>query len=505
MKKKIYSKWITILCVCSLISCSDFLEESSLDEVKPSTVTDLEQLMLGEAYLGMNSIFDYIELLTDNVESSFSTALGQEACLRSGGAIFTWQPDMYEQMELNGVVGRDTWQNLYQKIKGCNVVLDMLDEVTGSKSDRLNLKGQALSLRAFYYFMLVNTYALPYNAKGIDIETALGVPLIIEATVKDEFPIRASVGDVYRQIEKDLLEAKLLMDQYGQANYQYKVTPLFVDLLLSRMYLYMEKWDQVVKYASSVITQKPTLRKLSDYYRIVVDEWWGTETLTYDRDQAGVYNSDSPELIWGYGQSGSYGNYYVGIMNLMYEGNKPAFSVSQDLVNLYEAKDMRLHFYYEQYFIAMLYGVTAPLVGEKCKNDPRYNASRGMRVAEAYLNRAEANIRLFLNNGDENLRKAALRDLNYLREHRFETSYEEVDKTGQELLDFCLAERRRELSFEDHRWFDLRRLGMPEIKHQFTISAGQTQEYVLPANGARYVLPIPKVVLEENPALIQNP
>ena len=83
MKKQIYLLLIGISFVWSLSSCGDFLEESSLDEIRPSTVTDLEQLMLGEAYLGMSSIFDYIELLTDNVESSFSTASGQENGLQA--------------------------------------------------------------------------------------------------------------------------------------------------------------------------------------------------------------------------------------------------------------------------------------------------------------------------------------------------------------------------------------------------------------------------------------
>ena len=45
---------------------------------------------------------------------------------------------------------------------------------------------------------------------------------------------------------------------------------------------------------------------------------------------------------------------------------------------------------------------------------------------------------------------------NYLREHRFRQPYEDVNITdGQTLLEFCLDERRKELAFDDHRWFDL--------------------------------------------------
>ena len=129
-----------------------------------------------------------------------------------------------------------------------------------------------------------------------------------------------------------------------------------------------------------------------------------------------------------------------------------------------------------------------------------------MRVAEAYLNRAEANIHLFMKNGKDENRVSALKDLNYLRAHRFKQPYNDVSITdGQELLDFCLEERRKELAFEEHRWFDLRRCGMPELVHEITFTQGQVQEVRLEEGSNRYVLPIPKKVLDKNPALIQNP
>ena len=48
-------------------------------------------------------------------------------------------------------------------------------------------------------------------------------------------------------------------------------------------------------------------------------------------------------------------------------------------------------------------------------------------MTEAYLNRAEANIRLFLKNGSDALRVSALADLNYLRSHRFTQPYVDVE------------------------------------------------------------------------------
>ena len=66
-----------VLITLSFISCDDFLTESSQDEVRPNTTTDLEELLLGEGYASRTPIFPYLELLTDNVESNYSNATGQ--------------------------------------------------------------------------------------------------------------------------------------------------------------------------------------------------------------------------------------------------------------------------------------------------------------------------------------------------------------------------------------------------------------------------------------------
>ena len=94
--------------------------------------------------------------------------------------------------------------------------------------------------------------------------------------------------------------------------------------------------------------------------------------------------------------------------------------------------------------------------------------------------------------------------MNYLRSFRFDR-YQEVEiSDDKKLLQFCLDERRREMAFEDMRWFDLRRLGMPEIKHIITYEENNPQEIVLKKGSNRYTLPISKKVLDQNPALVQN-
>lgn len=121
MKSFFYYLMISILGI-GMIGCGDFLEETSQDEVRPSTVDDLEQLLLGEGYLRNDVLFPYLELLTDNVQSNYSSDESMTTSLQQGAFVFTWSYDMFDRLEEAGVRNVNTWEFLYSKIKGCNVV-----------------------------------------------------------------------------------------------------------------------------------------------------------------------------------------------------------------------------------------------------------------------------------------------------------------------------------------------------------------------------------------------
>ena len=96
--------------------------------------------------------------------------------------------------------------------------------------------------------------------------------------------------------------------------------------------------------------------------------------------------------------------------------------------------------------------------------------------------------------------------LNRLREKRFDPEdYDDVTFTDQaELIQFIRDERRRELCFEGHRWFDLRRWGMPSFTHKWHDNAETTRTYMLEENDLLYTVPIPDEALELNNKLEQN-
>ena len=130
-----------------------------------------------------------------------------------------------------------------------------------------------------------------------------------------------------------------------------------------------------------------------------------------------------------------------------------------------------------------------------------------IRLAEVYLNKAEA---LAMQDRDEE----AAAVLKELRDKRFITgTNHEITETGKELIDKIRWERRWELCFEGHRWFDLRRYAVSpkytdskEIRHACYENGGNNTAvlagyYVLgtyDVDAEAYVLPIPKYAMEYN-------
>ena len=96
-------------------------------------------------------------------------------------------------------------------------------------------------------------------------------------------------------------------------------------------------------------------------------------------------------------------------------------------------------------------------------------------------------------------------DLNKLRRNRI-TGYQDVAISDPDLLlKEIRLERRLELTLEGHRWLDLRRYGMPSIKHTWLPGVGMAlQTYVLKEKDPMYTLPLPESVIGANPALTQN-
>src|SRR5690606_11561209 len=149
----------------------------------------------------------------------------------------------------------DFWEQSYKNIVGTNIVLEKLEE--GSSVENDHLIAENLSLRSMLYFYLTNVFGRPYT-QGTE---NLAVPLKLSSDV-NENPPRATVGEVYAQIESDLLKAESLFTAEKSNVYASKEA---AQALLARVYLYKNQNEKAIAYANKVINSgKYNLLSTSD-------------------------------------------------------------------------------------------------------------------------------------------------------------------------------------------------------------------------------------------------
>ncbi len=135
------------------------------------------------------------------------------------------------------------WQRSYETIVGANKVIERLTEGQSEANDQL--LAENYYLRAMVHFYLVNVFGKPYN-QGTDNP---GVPIKLDSDISNR-PIRSSVGQVYTQVEQDLIKAIGLFRSVKNNNFASREA---AQALLARLYLYKEKDDLALDFADEVI------------------------------------------------------------------------------------------------------------------------------------------------------------------------------------------------------------------------------------------------------------
>lgn len=457
MKKIIF----LLLCTVLFAGCSDFLRESSQDEVIVTTASDFSELLMGSGYpLLDRPLHSALLLMDDDIAvNPYDANEGRITTITARRDYYTWQPDMWAKESSPFASG---YEGTYERIMGCNATLDGIDEATGSPTLGNRTKAEALALRALYYFELVNTYGKPYNVD----KNGLGVALKLSAAIVDDAP-RNTVAEVYEQIEADLLDAIALLEPLEITRGDYRINLPAAQILLARTYLFMERWQDAVDAATDAIE---TGGELTDFT---------TKTAAFK-----LPDYANSEVEWVYGAARE--DWYVG------RNNTNAIHASWELRNLFAAADLRSRWFTLGNSLPQLNGVGK--VYSYTSKDPTFC----IRMAEAWLTRAEALARL-----DE--LEPAQDDLDELRQNRITGYVSTPAANKQQLLDEILTERRKEFCFEVFRWFDLRRTGMPRIEHRYRNSNTAAWElYVLEQDDPLYTIPIPRAAMLRNTKLVQN-
>ena len=466
-----------------LSSCSEFMKESSQDLMIPKSVKDYKEFLYGEGLNNGTDLTPYLELMTDDVED----------IVDDGGVIpfsndwretmwgyYTWQQDP-ELDRLNTQQNDLAWDVYFHKVLIANIIIDAVPDMEGSDAEKNDIYGEAYFLRALSYYMLVNLYGEPYNEATADSD--MGVPVNLDPTIQNVQFSRASVATVYAQIESDINASIQHFKAAGIEKSIFRPNLATSYLMASRIALFTKQWENTIKYADSV--EMVSSAKLCDL-----------KTRTGDKTFICRAN---PELLF------SYGGYTVHSYIKEDIGWRASYTSSSDLAKLYapgdgetgQGKDLRLdHFYIE----ITCFNRKTYLCPYKYYERGDYDVyPQVFRLAEAYLNRAEA----YAESGNTT---QAIENLDALREKRF-SDYKPLstEQLPQDVITLVREERRRELAFEGFRWFDLRRWGCPRIEHKYTDANNPSsgQRYVLEAGSVSYTLPIPKSELDKN-MVIEN-
>lgn len=472
-----------LLMVIGLTSCESFLAEYSQDEVAPKNVREYAQILYGEGYFrGEELPYSYLELLTDDVKitsNKNNKTTGTDVRVKGWG-YFTWQttPELTASRGLN--IDR-SWRAFYRHILVSNIILKEMQNMTGEESEKAQLEGEAYAVRLNAYFYLTNLYAPAYDPATA--KETKGVPLNDKAHGEDaQFP-RASLADNYAQMTKDIEGAEKAFARVNKPADIFSWNLNAVAILASRVYLYMKDYPKAIEYASKALALNPSIQNLNDM----------------DLKKGIFFNKKNREIAFSYGFH--HPEYYA-------SGNIAYYTISDELSALYTSDDLRkandiegLFFRSQRQNVGSLWFpkyVYFPKVTKGADESDSHCYGFAIRTSEALLNRAEA----YAETGQLDL---AMADLNKLRANRMKKGTPALAQptSQEEVIQLIRLERRRELAFEQHRWFDLRRWDQPEIKHLYitNLETGEGEEVILSKGDSRYTLPIPQTAFESDPSL----
>ncbi len=485
--------------------CDDFLDQYSQDLVIAKSVQDLNELLIGDVYLRSYTVdkgmsqrpYAFVNMLDDDINTTGTSQKGNIADIAWTNVLapmfgyFAWQQDVrYNFGATTQNEDNATWNTLYTRITHANNIIDIIDEMPRHTDEEKALyhrvKGEAHFVRGQFYLALANLYGKAYDPDSA--ATDLCVPLKLtphvehDKTKETQFE-RASVEAVFNQIAQDLMvaEEQLSLSPQPKRFRLHRASAEAASLLLSRVYLNMQQWEKAEISARKVMNSPnfslATIAELQSGQPFLTKASAANEVIFSQSANHIAAKDDRTSL------SGAWGDYCV----------------TRDLYDSYDDNDARKTAFFAVNALSDSIRLTNKY--ERGLELNHISDAFTLRMAEAYLNYAEACVMQKNKDAEAN---AALTELRLQRI----ASYETTSYSGEELAAEIRKERRRELCFEGHRWFDLRRYAVnkvypfsKDIVHAFNAysdanSFVATHIYVLPAGDPSYTFAIPYKAIE---------
>ena len=474
-------KSIKLLIAASLLimamSCKKVIESNETDLIAGATalktVTNCEQAVIG-AYGGFATEMDILlnSVLSDEVKTA-----GE---FYNASSTHEWA---YSSTDV-GI--RDNYTAIvpqYRTIDRINRVLEALpvadSTVAGDITKKARLRGEGLFLRAFCHFQLFRYYCGVYNATGV------AMPYLEKSSLDPQ--ARIAMAPYFQKMNADITEAKtLLPNNLTDIN---RATVAAANGLHARIALYMNDWVNAEAYSTAYINALP-LAARANFPGIWTDA--NTNEVAYQIIRT------TGNRIGSLFRGTSAGPSNIG----------QVFWIPTDkLWNTYDqVNDVRFGAYMKNEpllaaaapprqprLITKYAGTTYGSINENVNN------AKVFRTGEMYLIRAEARAEQNKFTGAN----SAESDINALRAARISGYANVTFASKQEAIDATLSERFKELPFEGHRFWDLKRRGLPVSR--IPAEAPTAASATLAAGSYLFLLPIPLTEMQANKAMTQNP
>jgi hypothetical protein len=486
-----------ILAIGSLIifsGCSEFLEEpdkSNFTRENYFTKPEHAESIINSIYENMRNVLGGGFNGAPWMMLEFATGLANTELGQAQNSIFV--RNLVNNSD--NAYGQTYWTSHYRGIGNANLAIA---KIPGIKMDEIAKKkflGEARFLRALYYFDLVRIFgSVPLISEPIDLSS------------KDLYPEPASVENIYKLIESDLLEAEKsglpVKDASG------RVSLSAVKSLLSSVYLTM---------AGFPLNKSENFAKAAEKALEVINSNQFTLFASYDdlhlasRKNSGenIFQVQYLESILPSNWQTSIIPYNQGISN--YTDETGAIFANKEFVESYEKGDKRAaekQFYYSSYSLRSNRSQTRNLGGYYLYKHfdilaQTSTTSSGLnwtllRYPEVLLNYAEAA------NETGGPSAAVLNAINLVRKRAELPALEGLSK--DELREAIWRERFYELSFENKTWYDMVRLrkAFNVSTKKFDAYVGHKFSYGPTLSEKELLFPIPTAEIRNNNKLKQN-
>ena len=433
---------MVILAALTMSACDNFLDITPTGKVIAETGDEYRALLTYEyKYFTKDRYMTTLrtdEMLMDKVKTS-STDL--DAYLD----LWRWKDD-----NPSPTTSYFSWRSYYHSVYIANYIIQNQKKIKEATAQEISqLVGEAYMMRAYCHFLLVNLYAEPYT--HCTPSQTRGVPMLLEADV-NAIPGSSSVETVYNQILSDLDNAEQYLNveewELGK-NYRFNTTS--AQALRARTYLYMGRWSDALEASKDVLSVYNELEDMNNSTTLPNSYKSKESIVALERFSSNLYTAvDMP---------------------------------ASEFISLYRSGDQRRTKYFKR--------VTSSTYSLLKGRSDEFSCS--FRTAEFYLTAAEAAARLGHTTD-------AINYLTPLMAKRLNASAYEATTaligtmTEEELIQEILDERARELAFEGHRWYDLRRTSQPALTRVYD----GTTYTLLPE---QYTMRFPSEAVEANPEI----